>query len=124
MHISDIKAIDSTGITYVNAFGETKRIIFANCRANWTRMFNADPSAFLTWDGYPIDPSEAGNAHVIGRHNYNDEVPYYEFFADTGIMRFEIDHKKGLFASQKKINESFLSIEAEIAQYGWSTYEM
>lgn len=122
LHIADILSVDSDGILYLNEAKERRKILYASCIANWRVKAAEDPDAFLTWDGYPVDPTEPSNLNVIGRHNNNAEVPYYEFFCEP-FVRFEIDAKKGLFGSKDKPIQDFLAIEESIKQFGVNTYD-
>lgn len=119
--VSSITAIDSDGITYINEEGQRRKLLFNSCHQYWVRQATENPDGFLTWDGYPVPPTEPGNENVVGRHNFTADVPYYDFFYDVHV-RFYMEQKHGLFHSMEKNKQAFLAVEEQVNAFGWKTY--
>lgn len=121
--VSNIVSIDPEGLGYTNEQGQRRKLLFSSCHQYYVAQAMANPDAFLTWDGYPVDPHDPANYRVVGRHNNSSDVPYYEFFYHDAPVRFTINQKHGLFHNKDKDVEEFLNIEKQINAAGWNTYD-
>ncbi|MBN2443194.1 MAG: hypothetical protein JXJ04_17670 [Spirochaetales bacterium] len=83
---------------------------------------------FIDWEGNPIEAMTEEQSKYVGRRDWFDNNPYYEFFTDP-IIRFEIITRKRiieLFNKYWKMRyyKEFRFVEEELNRNGWATFDM
>jgi len=126
--ISSIKEISRDKIIYCDNDGVEKEISLPECGKNWAEYYNSNIHNYVNWDLTPASEISVEDNTCVGRRDWFDENPYFEFFA-TPVIRFEIRPKKRFLDHfikywRQRYSGEFSKISLDLEKAGWCTFDL